>query len=86
MAPAEADEHLTRMEKVFLLALDDPRVYPEWRHLVSAVGVSGVQIHDARQAAVMRVHGITHILTLSPGDFERYPGITVVHPQDVAAP
>jgi hypothetical protein len=44
--------------------------------------VSGVQVHDARLAAVMRVHGVTHILTFNPGDFARY-GVTAVAPQDV---
>jgi hypothetical protein len=54
-------------------------------YLVAAsVGVSGVQVHDARLAAVMRVHGLTHILTLNAADFARYPGIIAVHPQDVA--
>jgi hypothetical protein len=42
--------------------------------------VSGVQVHDARIAAAMRVHGVTHLLTLNTGDFTRYPGITAVHP------
>jgi hypothetical protein len=33
----------------------------------------------------MRVHGISHILTLNPDDFIRYGDITVVHPQDLVA-
>ena len=38
-----------------------------------------------RLVAVMRVHGLTHILTLNTQDFRRYPGIVAVHPQEVAA-
>jgi predicted nucleic acid-binding protein len=48
-----------------------------------AANLSGVQVHDARLVAVMHVHGLTHLLTLNTVDFIRYPGITVVHPQNV---
>ncbi len=47
--------------------------------------VSGIQVHDARLVAVMRVHGIAHILTLNVGDFQRYPGINAVHPRQLIA-
>ena len=54
-----------------------------WRVLVVRHQVSGVQVHDARLAAAMQVHGITHILTLNQPDFIRYASIFVVHPQNV---
>jgi predicted nucleic acid-binding protein len=73
------------VESLFRLAPDTPDIYPTWRQIVASVGVSGVQVHDARLAAVMRVHGLSHILTLNPTDFARYPGVTVVHPQDLAS-
>jgi hypothetical protein len=47
-------------------------IYHEWRRLVLAHSVSGVQVHDARRAAAMSVHGVTHLLTLNPEDFKRY--------------
>ena len=83
LTPAQADRELTRVEAFFPLAPDTPAVYPAWRQLVAAVGVSGVQVHDARLAAVMLVHGLSHILTFNTVDLTRYPGITPVHPQDV---
>jgi predicted nucleic acid-binding protein len=83
MTPVEADAEVGRLEQLFLLAPDDPAIYGEWRRLVASIGVSGAQVHDARLVAVMRVHGLTHILTFNPTDFARYPGITVVRPQDV---
>jgi predicted nucleic acid-binding protein len=46
--------------------------------------VSGVQVHDARLAAAMQVHGISHILTLNQPDFVRYTDISVIHPQNVS--
>jgi predicted nucleic acid-binding protein len=81
--PAQADQELTRVESFFLLAPDTPAVYTAWRRLVVTAGVSGVQVDDARLVAAMQVHGLTQILTFNTVDFLRYPGITVVHPQDV---
>jgi predicted nucleic acid-binding protein len=71
------------LELLFPLVPDTPDVYREWRRLVSAAGVSGVKVHDARLAAVMLAHGLTHVLTFNADDFKRFPGITVVLPQDV---
>ena len=36
--------------------------------------------HDARLVALMKVHGITHVLTLNPIDFARYAEITAITP------
>lgn len=81
---AEADADVDRLERFFLFAPDDPSVYDEWRRLVLSVGVSGAQVHDARLVAVMHVYGLTHVLTFNPSDFTRFPGITVVRPQEMA--
>jgi predicted nucleic acid-binding protein len=80
LTPAIAAVEIARIESYFMRAPDSVDVYPECRRLVTAAGVSGVQVHDARLAAVMRVHGLTHILTFNTTDFARYPGITPVHP------
>jgi hypothetical protein len=46
--------------------------------------IAGVQVHDARLAAAMRVHGVSHILTLNLTDFIRFADlIAVVHPDAV---
>lgn len=62
-----------------------PAVYAEWRGVVSALQVRGVQVHDARLVAAMVVHNATTILTFNKGDFARYPGITALEPADVLA-
>jgi predicted nucleic acid-binding protein len=85
LTPEDADREVQVIEKGMVLLPDREAVYHEWRRLVVAQRVSGVQVHDARLAAVMRVHGVTHLLTLNPGDFERYPGITAVHPAVLAS-
>jgi len=53
------------------------------RNLVQQHSVSGKPARDARIAAAMIVHGITHILTLNVGDFKRFPKITVLHPAEM---
>ena len=40
--------------------------------------VSGVQVHEARLVATMRVIGISNLLTLNVQDFRRYPDIEAV--------
>ena len=55
----------------------------EWRRLITAHGVQGVQVHDTRLVAVMKTYGITHLLTFEKGNFTRFPGITVVAPDEV---
>jgi predicted nucleic acid-binding protein len=62
---------------------DSEAVYREWRRIVVAHRVAGVQVHDARLAAAMYVHGVTHILTLNVADFSRFEGLTAVHPETV---
>ena len=84
LTPTETDESLHGVEAHFLLAEDTPEVYRVWRRIVVEAGVSGVQVHDARLAACMRVHGIERILTFNTGDFTRYRGIQPLHPHDVA--
>ena len=77
---SDAAATLTQIETFFILAPDSPNVYPEWRNLVQTVGVSGTQVHDARLAAHCRIHGITDIPTFNVQDFQRYPGLTAIHP------
>jgi predicted nucleic acid-binding protein len=84
LSPAEADREASRLEGILSLLPEVPAIYPEWRRLVVAHSVSGVQVHDARIVAVMNVYGISNLLTFNGPDFSRYPGIHVVHPKDVA--
>jgi hypothetical protein len=66
---------------------DTPDVYAAWKNLVSALGVIGKQVHDARLTAVCHVHGVTHLLTFNFGHFARMaafvPGLMVVDPTTV---
>jgi predicted nucleic acid-binding protein len=85
LTPEEADRRLRILERLFPILPDSPAVYPEWRRIIVAFGVSGVQVHDARLVAAMKANGITLILTLNPSDFVRYAteGIVAVDPTTV---
>jgi predicted nucleic acid-binding protein len=80
---AEAEREVRVIEAGMSLLPDSEAVYQEWRRIVVRHTVLGVQVHDARLVAAMRVHGVSHILTLNVTDFSRYSGITVVHPSRV---
>ena len=83
MTAAQAEAELRRIEDAIPLLPDRPEIYQEWRRLVTTHGVVGVGVHDARLAAAMLAHGVSHLLTFNGDDFRRYPGITVIHPQSV---
>lgn len=85
LTPTETDRLLRIAERIFPLLPDSPAIYPEWRRLVVDYGVSGVQVYDARLAAAMIVHNVTHILTFNTSDFARYApdGIVAVDPTTV---
>jgi len=83
MTPGRAAEELNRIEALFPLLDDVPPIYRHWRTLVEREGVIGRQVHDARLAAVMLAHAVTHILTFNTDDFRRFPEIVPVDPREV---
>lgn len=80
---SETDRRARLVEDRFTFLEDSKAVHQEWRNLLVAHSVSGVQVHDARLVAAMHVHQVTHLLTFNVRDFVRYAGITPVHPQTI---
>jgi predicted nucleic acid-binding protein len=80
---SETDERASLIESMCSFAQDSEATHREWRRLVVAAGVSGVQVHDARLVAAMRVHQIKNLLTLNATDFRRYSDIVAISPHDV---
>jgi predicted nucleic acid-binding protein len=80
---AEAEREVRAIESGMSFLPDSEAVYREWRRIVVQYGVLGVQVHDARLAAAMRVHRVSHILTLNVADFSRFSGLTAVHPGSI---
>jgi predicted nucleic acid-binding protein len=79
----ETDRRLQLIEQQFQFLPETEATYARWRWIVTEYGVSGVQVHDARLAAVMNVNNVFHLLTLNPRDFERFTGVTPIHPDDI---
>jgi predicted nucleic acid-binding protein len=85
LSPQEADRLAKLFEDKLQLLPDSVAVHREWRRLLVTHNVSGVQVHDARLVAAMRVQDVRRILTFNDKDFARYPDIEAVHPRSVSA-
>ena len=79
----EVQIELSQLETVVAILPETLEVFAEWKRLVLAHEVRGVQVHDARLAANMRVHGISNLLTLNGADFRRFPDILPVKPAEL---
>ena len=83
LKPDQANKILARLETVLVRLPDTDAIYTEWRRLVVTHFVSGKKTHDARLVAAMNIHGIQNILTFNVNDYQRYPGIRAVLPEEV---
>lgn len=83
LSPQDTDRRARFFEERLRLLPDSLAVHDEWRALLVTHGVSGVQVHDARLVAAMRVHSVKRILTFNDRDFVRYTDIEAVHPRAV---
>jgi predicted nucleic acid-binding protein len=79
----EAAAEVQYLLKKFVHLPDPPDVLQHWLALVSQYDIKGRRTHDARLAAVMLAHGITHLLTFNTGDFASFTNISLVHPSDL---
>jgi len=79
----QAKEEIKRLEDIFEIVSESAESYEEWKSLVFAKRVSGVQVHDTRLVSLMMVLGITRIITFNVRDFQRFDGIEAMHPDDV---
>lgn len=87
LSAVDAETLASTFEARFPLLAESPDLYPAWKALVSAFGVIGKQVHDARLVAVCHLHGVTHLLTFNVAHFARLagfgPGIVAVDPATV---
>jgi predicted nucleic acid-binding protein len=80
LTAADAEREVQAIEAGMTLLPDSEAIYREWRRIVAQLGVLGVQVYDARLAAAMVVH---RVLTLNVKDFERFGGLTPLHPTNI---
>jgi predicted nucleic acid-binding protein len=87
LSTVDAEAQAAGFEAKFPLLAETPDVFPAWKALVSALGVIGKQVHDARLVAVCHVHSVTHLLTFNVAHFVRLaafgPGVVVIDPATV---
>lgn len=74
------DQLLTK----FPLVENGASSFGEWYQLVVTHSCLGKVAHDARYIAVMKIHGLCHLLTFNGSDFKRYPGLTIIEPMIVS--
>ncbi|MFN0120275.1 MAG: type II toxin-antitoxin system VapC family toxin [Blastocatellia bacterium] len=74
------------IERRFRLLTENAATHQEWRRLVAAHAVHGVEVHDTMLAAVMRVYNIPNLLTFDKKDFKRFPGVRAISPPEVLQP
>ncbi len=80
---AETDLLARVIETNFEFLPDGREVHERWRALLVAHDIKGVQVHDARLAASMYVHGVETLLTLNVRDFRRFDGLRIFHPVEL---
>lgn len=79
---AETERKARLIERHFHFLPDSLLTHQEWRRLIVAHSVVGVQVHDARLVASMNAHRITHLLTFNGDDFQRFQGIMIINPAE----
>jgi predicted nucleic acid-binding protein len=80
--PSKVTAAIAQLRGQFRILDEGPIAFERWLAIVEGTQVRGRRAHDARLAAVMLSHAVTHILTLNTADFHGLPGITAVHPSD----
>jgi predicted nucleic acid-binding protein len=79
LSPYETDRMARVIERDFELLPDSRDVHDRWRQLLVAHDIKGVQVHDARLAASVYVHGVAQLLTVNVRDFRRFEGLRAIH-------
>ena len=86
LSTVETDRIARVIERDFDFLADSREVHDRWRELLLVLDVKGVQVHDARLAASMYVHGVSRLLTANVRDFQRFVGLSAIHPVEFADP
>jgi len=80
----ETDRLARVIERDFQFLPDSREVHGRCRSLLVAHNIQGVQVHDARLAASMYIHGVGQLLTINVWDFRRFDGLRVLHPAELS--
>ncbi|WP_425613747.1 type II toxin-antitoxin system VapC family toxin [Anatilimnocola sp. NA78] len=83
LSVAQANSNIQSFQHMFRFLRDERTVFEFWYPLVTALDVKGKQAHDARLAAAMQRHSVTHLLTFNGADFKRFPFVQVIEPSSL---
>ena len=85
LSVSQADQGILKCLRVFTYLPDQADIFDRWRQLVNQHQVLGKTAHDARLVAALLFHGCDGIVTFNASDFQRYPQLTVLTPEQVLA-
>lgn len=85
MTVSDVVRQLSLLKRLFLLLRDERAIYEMWEQLVDSLQIKGKPSHDARLAAAMQRHGVTHLLTFNGPDFARFAFVIAWNPTEVVA-
>ena len=83
--PEQIAREIERLLERFSFLPDSERIFSEWQTLVATHEVKGKRTHDARLAAVMLAHRVTHLLTFNTADFAAFSEIILLDPAELTA-
>jgi predicted nucleic acid-binding protein len=83
MTTVRAADEIANLQHFFRVLPSTPEVLEVWKRIVATLGITGKQTHDAHLAAAMQVYSVAGILTFNTGHFKRFPGITVIDPNEI---
>jgi predicted nucleic acid-binding protein len=69
----------------FILLPETEFIFERWLELVISEQIKGKRVHDARLAAQLSVHGISHLITFNDQDFAKFSWISILRPKDLLA-
>jgi predicted nucleic acid-binding protein len=82
---ADAKRMIDDHKELFPPLRDERGILEHREDLITRHEVQGKVAHDARIAAAIMRHGMTHILTLNGSDFARFKEVVAVAPESVVA-
>ncbi len=85
MTVGEAKDDVAKIIEQFHLLRDERAIFDHWQELAYQYDVHGKSAHDTRLIAAMQCHGISNLLTFNDKDFQRYAGISVIHPDNATS-
>lgn len=71
LSTTQTDRKARLIERYFRLLPDSLVTFQQWRRIVVAHSVMGVEVHDAKLVASMDAYGLTLLLTFNIADFKR---------------